>query len=112
VTPDGTLSTIATGPIGIYGLAFDESGNLFGTNFLENTLNRISASGITPIVTTGLNRPFGLVFGPDPTTLASAVAFNSATATVPEPFTIVGTFIGGTAALRLRKKLKDAKKLG
>ena len=26
---------------------------------------------------------------------------------VPEPFTIIGTFIGGTAALRLRKKLKD-----
>ena len=29
---------------------------------------------------------------------------------VPEPFTIVGTLIGGTAALRMRKKLKDGSK--
>ena len=28
---------------------------------------------------------------------------------VPEPFTIIGTIIGGTAALRMRKKLKAAK---
>lgn len=31
-------------------------------------------------------------------------------AAVPEPFTIVGTLIGGTAALRMRKKLKSANK--
>ena len=30
---------------------------------------------------------------------------------VPEPFTIVGTLIGGTAALRMRKKLKAASKM-
>lgn len=30
---------------------------------------------------------------------------------VPEPFTIVGTIIGGTAALRMRKKLKATSKL-
>lgn len=30
---------------------------------------------------------------------------------VPEPFTIVGTLIGGTAALRMRKKLKATNKL-
>ncbi len=29
----------------------------------------------------------------------------------PEPFTIVGSLIGGTAALRMRKKLKDSAKL-
>jgi hypothetical protein len=31
---------------------------------------------------------------------------NSNAQTVPEPFTIVGTIIGGTAAMRLRKRLK------
>jgi Concanavalin A-like lectin/glucanases superfamily len=31
----------------------------------------------------------------------------SATTSVPEPFTIIGTLIGGTAALRMRKKLKS-----
>lgn len=35
---------------------------------------------------------------------------NSATA-VPEPFTVIGTFIGGTAALRMRKKLKSTAKV-
>jgi hypothetical protein len=30
-------------------------------------------------------------------------------AAVPEPFTIIGTLVGGTAALRMRKKLKAAK---
>ncbi len=31
----------------------------------------------------------------------------SASTSVPEPFTIIGTFVGGTAALRMRKKLKS-----
>jgi Nidogen-like len=32
------------------------------------------------------------------------------TTSVPEPFTIVGTLVGGTAAMRMRKKLKVTKK--
>jgi Nidogen-like len=32
------------------------------------------------------------------------------TAAVPEPFTIIGTLVGGTAALRMRKKLKSTVK--
>jgi hypothetical protein len=35
---------------------------------------------------------------------------NAATASVPEPFTVIGTFVGGTAALRMRKKLKSVSK--
>ncbi len=35
----------------------------------------------------------------------------SATTAVPEPFTIVGTLVGGTAALRMRKKIKDTNKM-
>jgi hypothetical protein len=30
---------------------------------------------------------------------------------VPEPFTVIGTIVGGTAALRMRKKLKSAKQM-
>jgi len=44
---------------------------------------------------------------------ANALAFDKINATVgqtsqpvPEPFTIIGTLIGGTAALRIRRKLK------
>ncbi len=35
-----------------------------------------------------------------------SITFNSTA--VPEPLTIIGTIIGGTAAMRLRKKLKSA----
>jgi hypothetical protein len=34
----------------------------------------------------------------------------AAATSVPEPFTIIGTLIGGTAAARMRKKLKQASK--
>ena len=34
------------------------------------------------------------------------VSLNTATL-VPEPFTIIGTLVGGKAALRMRKKLKS-----
>jgi len=38
--------------------------------------------------------------------------FGTATAQpVPEPFSIIGTLIGGTAAFRIRKKLADANKV-
>jgi hypothetical protein len=35
---------------------------------------------------------------------------NASSTAVPEPFTVIGTLIGGTAALRMRKKLKSAGK--
>jgi hypothetical protein len=34
----------------------------------------------------------------------------SASTSVPEPFTIIGTLVGGTAAMRMRKKLKSVNK--
>jgi hypothetical protein len=44
---------------------------------------------------------------PNVYTLTGSITSNAGPATsVPEPFTIVGTLIGGTAALRMRKKLK------
>jgi hypothetical protein len=45
---------------------------------------------------------------------ASAKGYNtfvSASTPAPEPFTIVGTILGGTAALRMKKKLKDSEKV-
>ncbi|WP_310424738.1 PEP-CTERM sorting domain-containing protein [Chamaesiphon sp. VAR_48_metabat_135_sub] len=35
---------------------------------------------------------------------------NTAATSVPEPFTIIGTLVGGTSALRMRKKLKSVRK--
>ncbi|WP_396133686.1 PEP-CTERM sorting domain-containing protein [Chamaesiphon sp. OTE_75_metabat_556] len=34
----------------------------------------------------------------------------SAATAAPEPFTIIGTLVGGTAAIRMRKKLKSVNK--
>jgi hypothetical protein len=42
---------------------------------------------------------------------ASVLTGGAASTAVPEPFTIVGTLIGGTAALRMRKKLKATDKV-
>ncbi len=44
-------------------------------------------------------------------TIASTRAVAPSSTAVPEPLTIVGTLIGGTAALRMRKKLADASKV-
>jgi hypothetical protein len=49
----------------------------------------------------------GIVF--DDITFGSITPGPGTTA-VPEPFTIVGTLVGGTAALRMRKKLKSSDK--
>jgi hypothetical protein len=49
----------------------------------------------------------GLPGGKPPFSLLTGVSVNAVPA--PEPFTIIGTIVGGTAALGLRKKLKSAK---
>jgi hypothetical protein len=52
-------------------------------------------------------------FGLDDLTFATSAQVRNfgATTAVPEPLTIVGTLLGGTVALRLRKKLKSSNKL-
>jgi hypothetical protein len=46
--------------------------------------------------------------GPDGTALIDNLQFGTATVqSVPEPLTVIGTIIGGTAAMRMRKKLKS-----
>ena len=42
--------------------------------------------------------------------LTFGTASPTAATSVPEPFTVIGTLVGGTAALRMRKKLKSAGK--
>lgn len=50
-------------------------------------------------------------FGAFTTTIDGVGNVNpTSTTSVPEPFTIVGTLVGGTAALRMRKKLKSTAK--
>jgi hypothetical protein len=48
--------------------------------------------------------------GMPPFALLSNVSVTANTQRIPEPFTIIGTIIGGTAAFRLKKKLDDTAK--
>ena len=120
------------------GIAYVAAGNsLFASNSLllsEYDAGRVSAftvdSNGDPIVgsrqdfITGLTGAEGATI--DPVTgdflfssfvgvdnqIFQVQGFRSTTAqSVPEPFTIIGTLVGGTAALRMRKKLKSTAKL-
>ncbi|WP_310429782.1 hypothetical protein [Chamaesiphon sp. VAR_48_metabat_135_sub] len=42
--------------------------------------------------------------------LDNVVVDVAASTSVPETFTIIGTLVGGTAAMRMRKKLKSSSK--
>jgi hypothetical protein len=69
---------------------------------INNTANFLP--GVNTLSFTITNAPFS---GVNPTGFRVELAGTANTATsVPEPFTIIGTIVGGTAALRLRKKLK------
>lgn len=75
------------------------SADLIGTNLNTVTLNIPNPqSGTLSFVSTTPSRG-GII-------LDNVVLTSSATS-VPEPFTIIGTLIGGTAAFKMRKKLKS-----
>jgi hypothetical protein len=96
ISSTGVVSTFATGLSNPTALVFDSSGNLFEADAGSNSINKISSTGVVSTFATGLSNPTALAFGHDP----------ASTTAVPEPFTIIGTLIGGTVAFRMRKKLK------
>jgi hypothetical protein len=59
------------------------------------------------LVTTGFR---STDFGAFTNTITGPGNVSAAAPAVPEPFTIVGTLIGGTAAMRMRKKLANSHK--
>lgn len=61
VTPQGVVSTFATGFSGASGNAFDASGNLIQANITAGRLDQVSPSGVrTTIASTGLQGPVGV----------------------------------------------------
>jgi hypothetical protein len=73
---------------------FDSSNNFYGFTGVTFDAIRVTAGG-----SSGRARIDNIQFG-------------TATAqSVPEPFSIIGTLVGGTAALRIRKKLASANKV-
>jgi Nidogen-like len=86
-------------------------------NFAGGGVNRFSIRGIETSANLNPNDPTAFVTGLTFTNTGSAVVFqspvvvNTDSTAVPEPFTIVGTMLGGAAALRMRKRLKATNKL-
>ena len=64
------------------------------SNFVSGDLSNFSSDDM-PYISLGITLGYD---APTPTA-------------VPEPFTVIGTIVGGTAALRMRKKLKSAKQM-
>ncbi len=68
VTPDGEVIPFATGLYGASGNAFDSRGNLFQSNFSNNTVSKIDRHGnVTPYATEGLSGPVGIAIAADDT---------------------------------------------
>ena len=59
---DGVATTIASGFQYAWGLAFDHSGNLFVTDYIDDSLSKITPGGTVSRFARGLNRPTGLAF--------------------------------------------------
>jgi hypothetical protein len=79
------------------------SGNTTFQTFPDNTLSQISLGiGDFAFDVENIGRPF-------PTAGANG-SYSLTASAVPEPFTIIGTIIGGTAAFRMRKKLSSSAK--
>jgi hypothetical protein len=88
---------------------------------VPNTLNGVNGSGLyygfiaqnageTFTRLTFGNTASGTdVFGFDDLTVGNLSQVSNPTTAVPEPFTVIGSIIGGTAAFRMKKKLKSSK---
>jgi hypothetical protein len=95
----GARSIGSIGASAVYGLALDGT-NLFGYTFdgKELSINQTNGQG------TFIRNIIGN------TAIGGAASFSSPVPPVqqaPEPFTIIGTLVGGTAAVRMRRKLKS-----
>jgi hypothetical protein len=86
-------------------------------DFAAGGVNRFSIRGIETSANLNPNDPTAFVTGLTFTNTGNAVVFQSPvvvdteSTAVPEPFTIVGTLMGATAAFRMRKRLKVTNKL-
>ncbi len=62
VTPEGVISTFATGFDAPSALAFDSAGNLYVSNTVKNTVSRVTPGGSVSTFASGFDDPWGLAF--------------------------------------------------
>jgi len=92
VTPEGDVSTYATGLENPTGLAFDSAGDLLVADSGSNTIQEVApGGGVASLFASGLDEPQYLVFAQDQS------------ASTPEP-AAVGLFCAGGLALLLRSR--------
>jgi hypothetical protein len=84
----------------------DDSSNIPGTSWDYGFSTNLTAGTNYFLVSTGFSLGESGAFT---TTIIGSGNISAATA-APEPFTIIGTLVGGTAAMRMRKKLKSVNK--
>jgi hypothetical protein len=89
------------------------TGNIDSTSVSLSTIVRTNSffqndGDVIPL--NALSVGFNDIGGTGNGTYGITASTQAATTSVPEPFTIVGTILGGTAAMRMRKKLADADK--
>jgi hypothetical protein len=75
-----------------------------GTPFTPDLQSWIRNDGLEP---DWLRIGTDIVGGTPAPTFNAAFSLSGQTTAVPEPLTVIGTIIGGTAAIRLRSKLKS-----
>ncbi len=87
----------------------DGDSNITGADDYYGFTTNLSTGTNYFLVTTGYRNEY---FGSFTTTIDGPGNVNNVNAatSVPEPFTIIGTLVGGTAAMRMRKKLKSVAK--
>lgn len=106
-TPTLESATFTNGPVLNAGTQYW----LLGTASGNNAADWWGTNGNTGFFAfVGGNPPNSVLFSnADPDQKAFVISGNLVGTPVPEPFTIIGTLIGGTAALRMSKKLGAAK---
>ncbi|WP_373543051.1 sorbosone dehydrogenase family protein [Chamaesiphon sp.] len=101
-------------PLVYYDLATNSYSHFLSTNRSGGSFGHFSSllSTQDSLFATDMGAGSGLLFSSPGLGLGKVyqIQATQTAQAVPEPFTIVGTLIGGTAALRMRKKLKDGNK--
>jgi glucose/arabinose dehydrogenase len=101
-------------PLVYYDLKTNSYSHFLSTNRPGGSFGHFSSLLSTPdsLFATDIGAGSGLLFFSPGSGLGKVyqIQATQTAQAVPEPFTIVGTLIGGTAALRMRKKLKDGNK--
>ncbi len=93
-------------------LYFDNT-STFTLQFEANTVSTINNLNLTNPVFSAIDGDLSILGATEALKTASlATSYQSRVTAqkLPEPFTVIGTLVGGTAAFRLRKKLKDGAK--